>query len=258
MRYIAIVTEGMGGVYPIPNVNGGAIETWITDLIRQNDSYEDCFFDVYSCYSKEAKKYKFKNTKIYYFRATKLERFFCKCVNYIRHKIGMKTPDLSVFNMKVAHFGKWKKYDYILVENGMSIYEAIIKRKHTQGKMIFHLRNDIEYVKDVPWAERSDVRTRLVGDTAAEVLVISKYLLKRFLDIKPIDHIRVFYNCVDTELYKPFDEKEKIKLRAELGIKKEEVVFLYSGRVMPEKGALELVNAFVNVYKRSPLYKFLK
>lgn len=257
MRNIAIISEGIGGIYTIPNVNGGAVETWITDLILQNEKFCNCHFDVFTCYDKKAKEYKFKNTKIFYFKVNRLEKFIAKAYCYIRRRITSNNAGINPYDVKVAWHGKWDKYDYILVENGMGVYEEIIKKKNTQGKMIYHMRNDVEYVSQVPWAERSDIRTKIVGKTAIEVLCISKYILKRFISVQPTKHIRLFYNCVDTERFKPFDRDMTQIVRKKYGVKNTDVVFLYSGRVMPEKGVLELVRAFSKMMNKCPNAKLI-
>lgn len=252
MRKIAIVSEGLGGIFPIPNVNGGAIETWITDLIRMNDQEKRFEIDVFSCYNAEAKKQKFQYTKVHYFRSTAIEKFYYRMLSAVLRRIRHKPIFLSPYNCKVAKRGKWEKYDYILVENGMSIYEEIMKRPEAEGKMIYHFRNAIEYVKDVPWAERSDFRATMIADNAVCILAISDFMKRDFLKAAGRGNIRVFPNCVDAEAYRPADAARSHILRNRYNISDQDVVFAFSGRIVPEKGVSELIKAFKQAARVCP------
>ncbi len=58
-------------------------------------------------------------------------------------------------------------------------------------------------------------------------------------------------NGIDTKYFDPdlFSVELKRKLRGEMNIPLKNVVFIFVGRLVSEKGIQELVNAFINVYK---------
>jgi glycosyltransferase involved in cell wall biosynthesis len=62
----------------------------------------------------------------------------------------------------------------------------------------------------------------------------------------PKDKVGLVYNAVDTDLFKPNEYLRK-KLRENWGIKDDEIVFLFVGRIVPEKGLDYLIKAFARV-----------
>ena len=54
--------------YPVPAVQGGAVEQLITFLLEQNEKYKLTKFIVISKYNKRAKKIKYKHSKVYFYK----------------------------------------------------------------------------------------------------------------------------------------------------------------------------------------------
>ncbi len=62
---------------------------------------------------------------------------------------------------------------------------------------------------------------------------------------------RFLPNGVDTEIYQPVSEREKMEIRAALGLPPG-LIYLYSGRLAPEKGLSTLLQAWDSVCERYP------
>ena len=72
-----------------------------------------------------------------------------------------------------------------------------------------------------------------------------------------IEKVKTISNCIDFEKFKiETSEERKDELRKKLNIKNNDFVFIYVGRIMQEKGTLELVKAFKSInskYKNTKL-----
>lgn len=71
------------------------------------------------------------------------------------------------------------------------------------------------------------------------ILCVSKPIAKQFAHCK--EKVRVVHDAIDTDEYAP--DAAGHALRAELGLKEDDVVFGAHGRVLPRKGFLEMVRA---------------
>ena len=62
-------------------------------------------------------------------------------------------------------------------------------------------------------------------------------------------------NGINTSVFDPklFSDDDRVKLRNKLGIKQEDYVFLFVGRVVTDKGVNELVKVFNDLYNKMPL-----
>ena len=55
-------------LHPVPDIKGGSVELLVTNMLRENEKYNELRFIVISIYDEYAVKYHFKNSKIYYYR----------------------------------------------------------------------------------------------------------------------------------------------------------------------------------------------
>lgn len=70
--------------------------------------------------------------------------------------------------------------------------------------------------------------------------------------------IQVLCNATDLELFsKQIADEERESIRSELGIKKEESLIIYTGRLCEDKGVVQLLCAFENICKRYDTVKLL-
>ena len=77
----------------------------------------------------------------------------------------------------------------------------------------------------------------------SNIISISQFLKKEILSQTICRKVSVLYNAIDINRFSSSKINREEKRRS-LGIKKEDTVFVYSGRITPEKGVLELVQAF--------------
>lgn len=221
------------GVHPVPPVEGGAVENLINFLIEDSNNE----FIVYSNYSKEAKikseESVYKNIKFRFINVNKknvivmlknleekvFRRFFKRYIGdyYIKQAI-----------KKI----KKEKFDYILVENN-PLYGYLINKKIKNVKIILHSHND--------YLNKESFLAQKVIKAYDKIICVSKFIATRVNEINPENrNIHVLYNGIKFDNY--IYNKEEIKKRYGLSPNKKTII--YSGRVVPEKGVLELIQAF--------------
>ena len=92
------------------------------------------------------------------------------------------------------------------------------------------------------------LRLKKILNLFDEVWAVSEFIKDRVDELDNTnDKVKVLYNTIDYSLFsKKITLKEKEELKKEYNASGD-FIFLYVGRVMREKGTLELVQAFSNV-----------
>jgi len=94
-------------------------------------------------------------------------------------------------------------------------------------------------------------------DSAAAIIVPSRdrcdYIARNYPDQLP--KVRVIYNGVDTDRFKPVSDTERVALRHEYGLRADVPVVVYVGRFEPVKGISYLVDAIEKI--EEGVYQFV-
>lgn len=249
MKKIAIVTPGL---LPVPAVNGGGVENLIQTLIDQNENNHILDIDLYTLYSDKYSLNKYKYTKFYLIRLYKFIEIIYNFFNKISFKF-FKVFLFSYFGCKVKRIIKNHNYDVVIVENGMTIFYKIYKFCNSK-KIMYHLHND--FVND---NDKNFNRLLRICNNSSNVIVVSKFLKDKILSkTDKINNVVVLNNVIDLKKfnYKNINYNKVSKLRKKFLINENDFVFLYSGRIVQEKGVLEIIHAFnnsINEYKNIKL-----
>lgn len=242
MIKVAILTPGF---LPVPAVDGGAIENIITYLINENEKSNDITFDVYTRYDKRLKYYKYKSSNIIEIK----KNLLYKGIDYFLNKIHIKHN--FRFNQIVNIMNSKDKYDYVVVENNMQLYEFFCKKyKYVKdSKIIFHLHNNIG------GSDKPSYLCKYIAHTSKEVIVVSNFLKKRWIEVTDSKNVKVLYNTIETERF--LNQAKDKDLAKKYNISKNDIVFTYCGRLDEEKGVINLIKAFNNLYKKYDNIKLL-
>lgn len=240
MKKIAVITSGL---LPLPAVKGGAIETLLQYTIDYNEEKKDFQYEIYSIYDENAKKVakNYKNSKFKNIKVNKFINTIYFNLYRIMRKLGKKDPNFQkLYINKVCKELSKNEYDIVLIESDNHFVLPI--RKITNKPIILYLHND-KLHKDVN-------KSKEIADECNYILTVSDYIKSRVLtiDSKYNEKTTTILNGIDTEKFK-LDNREAIrnKMREKYGIQKDDFVFLFTGRVEPNKGVLELVKAFNKV-----------
>ena len=234
---IAIITAG---ILPVPPVKGGAVENLVYSFIKQNElSNHPIEIEVYGIESEENVAYP-KNQSYTKYHNIKIGR---------THDILEKTKISPLLRLlfkkyknypylyKVLKILKKNKYDYIVVENRPWFIEDI--KKVTEDKIILHMHNDhlCLNIKE----------NKSVIEICHKILVVSDYLKRQILTHFQVEDNKVIVleNGINHLLFTPNLEQTEIdELRKKMNIKKSDFLVVFSGRLIKEKGILEVINSF--------------
>ena len=220
---------------PTPAVAGGAVEMLTTNLLDENEKKSNIKFDVYTMYDERINENQYKNTKIIPIRVNFIERLYQKVRNLLNRIIG-KRPVYNILYQKAAKLLLKQKYDKIVVENNMFIYNLIKDKTNTE--MIYHMHNDFN--------ESDKTSENYIGivNSASRIITVSNYIKNRCNNVIKTNKIDVLYNAIDDKLYIP---ECASTFRDRYNINKDDIVIGYSGRITEEKGILELVKAIKSI-----------
>lgn len=224
---------------PLPSVKGGAIETLVTNLIIENEKEKKIDLTVISIYDEgayiESKKY--QNTKFIY-----VKKNFRYCFTSLVYKtrIALFKEELNTYNHIVLSKIKNKDFDYIFVEGGK--YECFDEylKYFKKEQMILHIHHELESSKKI-------------DSIFSNAIAISNFIAENFKKSSNMNHdnIKLLINGIDlSKFQKTLSTQEKSNLREEIGVNEKDFLVIYCGRLIKEKGVLELVKAIKLIDKK--------
>lgn len=234
MKKIAFISSGY---LPLPSVKGGAVETLIDILLNSSKVQNKYQIDVYSIYDKEAFEESSKQNKINYIYLKPcfiIKKVFRYIINkYTRKYIGND----YIINLIKNYKEKLSNYDYVIIENKPEF--SLTLRKYIKGKLIFHSHNDF-LNKDTKHAKE-------ILKSYDCVYALSEYICNRICEIDEQEgkkKVKLLYNGVDTKKFENPPMKEIQEIKKKLKLSQDDIVILYTGRLVEEKGIKELIQAF--------------
>ena len=217
---------------PIPAVHGGAVEVLVEELIKGNELDYRFNIDLYTVSDKLLDDIKYKHCNIIQMYPDELAKF--------PDNFEEKTSQLGLaINDKM----KDKEYDFILVEHSMRVYNSIKNHKN----LIYHLHCNIDDERYRPrWLAKKII------DTSYCTLSVSKFSANALNKIEQSEKNKVLYNCVDFDVFNlnNIDQGFIDNFKEKNNITENDFCFVYSGRVCPKKGVLQLVKAFRKLRKK--------
>ena len=226
---ILIITPGK---LPVPATCGGAVENLIQQLLDDNEKNTNFEFTVFSLYEEKAFEYskKYKYTKFIFIDGDTKKYKISRVIRYLINRLpGIYIGNSYIHLVKKEINKMSKKFDYILVENSPE-YGLIVN----SNNMILHMHNDFLNID-------TDMNKKILNKYI-KVFSLSKYISGRIEEIdNSYKNIFTLYNGVNVELFEKADDGD---LKIKYGIEENDFVYLYTGRIVPEKGVLELVEAF--------------
>lgn len=228
---------------PIPCVEGGAIEQLIDNYLKHNAIKKTYNITVYSPYSKKITSetiQEYKNTTFRYINFNTINYHKNKLKYAILRRIFKKNIYPTAYcKCVIENLIKNKeinKHDLIIVENqveSITTYNKLLNKK-----IILHLHNDYLNTQTPNKEEIICALDELWG--------VSNFICNRGKEINPNLKTRTLYNGVNLKKFdlEKIDKKTQEEYKKQLNIKKNDIVIIYSGRIMPDKGVYELIKSF--------------
>lgn len=227
--------------FPVPSVKGGAVETLVTFLLEENSEKRKCSITMVTVASKEAEKVsrRIKGTEFIFipYRKGIIGKVFRKIYLKLHQKLWKKNASSILYQKKIVKALKRKEFDFIIIEGGDLEAYGYLRKKLKYQKFIAHSHGD--------WPGSITLR-----DLYQHHIVISQYAKDRLVCnqiIKEKD-VTILENCVsEVFFHNTINEKRKLEIKASYGIKPDEIVIVFCGRINEDKGVKELIEAFLQM-----------
>lgn len=238
---IAIVTVGS---LPVPSVRGGGAETLIEQILEENEKRGHIQFKVYSIKHNQAEK----TAKIF----TKAEFMFLPPVKnpifkrlkrkWIKIVTGFDIP-IEIFSYQsIIKDIESENFDYIIIENTMVPFFKYAKK--FGEKVLIHTHWDYINSK-IP--EMVLKKYRKAAVKSGGIITVSEYIKKQILTVPEIEeeNVYVLKNCTDLNRFQiEFSASDREYYRNQYGLKNDEIIMVFTGRISKGKGVLQLARAF--------------
>ena len=230
---------------PIPSTEGGAIEGLIDEYLKYNSEKRKYDVTVYSTFSNSINidnNLKYNNTTFRYINKNNILYYIFRIICLILKFFRKNKQNPYPYALNVIHDIRKRKenntYDIIIIEN--QIESIITYRKFLKGKLISHLHND--------YLNSDTIQAKKILDSCDEVWGVSNFICKQIctIDSETVKKVNTLYNGIDLRKFdtKDISSKEKNQMYKRIGVSSNNFIVLYVGRIMPEKGVLELAKAF--------------
>lgn len=247
MKKVLIIT---GGTLPVPSVSGGAVETLIDSLVKLNEEIAKMKIEIISCWhplidkTDTEKKYTSYHVIRYPFYLKLLDDISYFYMERIRHdwrSMFVRNRYRSrYYERRIASEVDLRGYDAVVVENNMSLLRMVKDklREEFSEKCFYHMHSVlIDNQSMIPYLKE-----------CRKIMTVSDYVRKELQRTVPefsgTEIVKVTNGICGNSDVKNNWRQVRDGLREKLHIKKTEKVYLYSGRLSPEKGVLECVRAF--------------
>ena len=217
---------------PVPAVQGGAVETLLTHLIRENERQGRLELLCASIPNPDAAKQaeQFRHTKMLYVARPKGHRRYWPMV-FIERCFGVAAPyDPWYQKVQLSLALELPPPDLIVAEGGNLTQCSAISRMFGRRRCLAHLHGQTTC-------------TPVMDDIYGGVLALSEFIREDYLKTSALDrrYAYILHNCVDTDIFHPGEPSHA--LRADLGFAPEDFVVLFCGRLEPDKGIHKLLEA---------------
>lgn len=217
---------------PVPAVQGGAVETLVTHLIRENERAGklDLLCASIPDPAARAQAEDFVHTKMLYIPRPKGTRRYWPMV-FVERCLGIAAPyDPWYQKVQLSLALELPPPDLIVAEGGTLTQCSAISRMFGRKRCLAHLHGQTSC-------------SRQMDEIYGGILALSQFIRDDYLRTSALDRKNAYIlpNCIDTNLFTP--GAPDAALRASLGFAPEDFVLLFCGRLEPDKGIHKLLEA---------------
>ena len=228
---IAILTSG---ILPIPSVQGGAVEKLIDHYLEYNHQHRLHDITVFSVLHPGVLAHPALLSDVNHYQYIDMGSFPAK----IRKRLYALAHPHGYYHYSIGYYlrqairiiEKSNDYDCIILENRPGY--ALPLRHATRAKLVCHLHND--------FLNAATVHGHAIYEATAGILTVSDYIRSRVQTCCPQDTKTVtVHNGIDLGSF----ARQPAITRQSLGLAADDFILVFSGRLIPEKGIVELIEA---------------
>lgn len=224
---------------PMPPVKGGAIETLMQYIAEVNETEKKFDITFLSLWDEKAeqKAQKYQYSKYVYFHWSAFDDVKWFVFRVIRKLTGINLHVFEPYEYFVSNYVIENNFDAFINES--ADYNAFKRVSNVLGKENCYAHLHSEFPAN-----------EVIDSIFGTVISVSEYIKKQWIKTSNIDtnKIVVLKNCADKKRFKKvLCEGERIELRELLGVNSDDFLIYFCGRIVPEKGVLELINAVISI-----------
>lgn len=230
------------GVLPVPDTKGGAVERLIMMIVEDNERYKRLQMEVSTCKDEiaEQKQNEYSCTKFINLPISHIPKWASVLNRYLLYRFHFHS--CLLFNAYYKELYKYiklqcHKFDLIVGEGNCSLEMSRISNYVGKNKMCSHLHGNVEADK---------VYDGIYGN----IVAVSQYILDKYKKNTNISYSRLItiFNGIDLQRFENrISKEERLILRRSLGLFEDDFVIIFCGRIVPQKGVRELIEAVVSL-----------
>ena len=238
MKKIAIIAPC---ILPVPALMGGAVEELVTCIINHNEISKNYAIDLYTIANCSYNLQDYSYTNIIPIPldeiSLQLDKVSDKYYRTVKNKSAKRPFDTKIMAEFLKRTSEMdESYYAVMVENQMSLAVELIRQ--TEGSrdfpIYFHMHNDVDIY-------RSPEYIRTLVKNGVQFIAVSQYIKEQILKYSAEAVVHILRNGIS------FDDYPMTTRAADGQIK-----YLYAGRIIQDKGVLELIDAFIKMRERLP------
>lgn len=232
------------GVLPIPDVLGGAVERLITMIVQTNELEHMFDITVITCPNAIArelqKKYKHSEfVNIKYYNNEFVKKWGNKIKWHLNAWFNRDSIFLDFLSSPVNRYLRKNscKFDFVVSECSNPTFCSSISKVIGKNKMAVHLHGNLK-------------ASNRLESVFGNVFSVSDFIREQYSvgSSLPKDRMLTIFNGIATDKFsKKLSDADKSKLRRQLGLNDDDFVLVFCGRIVPDKGVLELIHALLSI-----------
>ena len=228
-------------IFPIPAIRGGAIEALATQILDENEEHGELDITVFTICDRDLDRVtsKYKYSRFVQINKNGIWKYIFQLHRVFRKLTFYKIPFRSAYMWKVNRYLIRERFDVIFFYTSNEQVAELSKR--VKASIIYYVGSDYltsntPLIDEICKRVRYFVSNQYICDRIVELLGIHKsqtYVMDSGIDISIADE----------------NERKVIRreIRAKHGLSDDEPIVLFCGRLSPEKGSLQLIQAVQKV-----------
>ena len=233
---IAVLTSG---ILPVPSVEGGAVENLIDFYLGYNDKHHQHDITIYSIFNPLVKRYQALQSSANHYRYINSNTLFAKIGKRIYRWIHGRSyyhDTIQYYLYRTISQMKKSSFDFIIVENRPG-YIPLLSHEFPSTPIVLHLHNDL--------LNANTPNGKLIYDSTYRIITVSNYISQcvKTIDANSSKCITI-YNGIDLNKFSPSNITVSAS-RSDYGLSDDDFLLVFSGRIIPEKGIKQLIEAML-------------
>lgn len=234
------------GCYPVPAINGGAVEALVTNLINENEQQKKFIFHVIMCKNVNDKTNydysDYKYTKFYNFYQKDFNFKFGRIVNGVNKRLNYALPLYSPYERFLLSTIKKINPDHIIFEGSFNSTVRKLRKIYGKDKLSLHIHHQMKPKYKID---------KYFGN----MISCSEFIKKDWQDSKKLadnfNYLILNNVLTSTNFKNKVSIEEKTALRKKLGIKDKDFVVVFCGRLIEVKGVDILIKAIQSLNNKN-------